>query len=99
MVGFASLGSFLIYNAFFRGIYNFRTKEIVNMRNVPFALKFGISVAIGFGIARDVHMKAMYDPDLYRVAIKYRTYYDPAFEKFQQENETNVAQDKVETTT
>ena len=51
------------------------------MRNVPFAIKFGISTAIGFGIARDVHMKAMYDPDLYRVAIKYRTYYDSEFEK------------------
>ena len=79
MVGFAVATTFLFYNAFFRGIYNFRARELINMRKVPFALKFGVSAVVGIALSRDVHMKAIYEPDLYRIALKYRSYYDADF--------------------
>ena len=79
MVGLASTTSFLVYNAFFRGIYNYRAREIINMRKVPFVVKFGISAVVGIAVSRDMHLKAMYDPDLYKVALKYRSYYDTQF--------------------
>ena len=76
MMAFAAGTTFVIYNAFLRGIYNYRAREIINMRTVPFALKFGVAATFGIAIARDTHIKAIYDPDLYKVALKYRTYYD-----------------------
>ena len=79
MVGFAAATTFIVYNAFFRGIYNWRARELVNMRKVPFALKFGISAVIGVALSRDAHLKNIYDPDLYKIALKYRTYYDTDF--------------------
>ena len=57
MVGFATLSSSLIYIAFLRGIYNFREREIINMRHVPFVFKFGVAALIGISIARDNHIK------------------------------------------
>ena len=75
----AGAASFLVYNAFFRGIYNFRSREILNMRSVPFPVKFGLSSLISIAICRDMHLKSIYDPDLYRVALKYRTYFDKDF--------------------
>ena len=79
MVGMSSVATFLIYNAFFRGIYNFRAREIVNMRRVPFYIKFGVSAMIGLAIGYDMHIKAIYEPDLYKIALKYRTFYDSDF--------------------
>ena len=79
MVGFAAATTFIVYNAFFRGIYNWRARELINMRKVPFALKFGISAAVGVALSRDAHLKNIYDPDLYKIALKYRTYYDTDF--------------------
>ena len=81
MFGFASVTTFLIYNAFFRGIYNWRAREILNMRRVPFAIKFGISALIGVTLSYKMHIENMYDPDLYKVALKYRTYYDKEFQE------------------
>ena len=85
MAGFAFVSTFLVYNAFFRGIYNFRTRELVNMRRVPFYLKFGVSALFGIAIGRDMHLKAIYDPDLYRIALKYRTYYDAEYKSLADE--------------
>ena len=73
MVGFAFATSFLVYNAFLRGIYNYRAREIINMRSVPTPLKAGLSIGLGIYIARDMHFKSIYEPDLYRIALKYRT--------------------------
>ena len=70
------VATFTIYNAFFRGIYNFRSSELINMRSIPFAARFGLAALISAAIARDTHMKAIYDPDLYKIALKYRSYYD-----------------------
>jgi len=43
---FGAITNFAIYNAFFVGIYDFRTKELVNMRKVPFVVKFAASTLI-----------------------------------------------------
>ena len=72
MLGMGSISTFLIYNVFFRGIYTFRSRELLNMRQVPFLLKFGVSVLISAALCRDKHLKTMYDPDLYKLALKYR---------------------------
>lgn len=80
MVGFSGLTTFLVYNAFFRGIYTFRARELVNMRQVPFALKFGISASLGLYLSYDQHLQSIYEPDLYKVALKYRTYYDSDYQ-------------------
>ena len=76
MSGFAVLTSVLTYYTFFRRIYNFRAREILNMRTIPFAIRFGISTLIGCALSYDMHIKQIYEPDLYRVALKYRPQYD-----------------------
>ena len=81
MVGCALLSTTLIYVTFFRRIYNFRARQLVNMRHVPFMLKFGVSASVGVGFAYDKHIKTIYEPDLYRVALKYRSYYDRDFQQ------------------
>ena len=72
MFGFAIAASSLTYYTFFRRIYNFRAREILNMRSIPFNVRFGISSIIGIALSYDMHIKAIYEPDLYRVALKYR---------------------------
>ena len=47
MAGISALGSWLIYNSFFKGIYNFRATELLNMNNVPKPLRMGASIGIG----------------------------------------------------
>ena len=94
MAGFGFIASVLVYNAFFRGIYNFRSRELVNMRHVPFTLKLGLSAFVGIAFSRDMHLKAIYDPDLYRIALKYRTYYDAEYQKLA-DNPLPVQQQKV----
>ena len=91
MIGFAAATTFIVYNAFFRGIYNWRARELVNMRRVPFALKFGVSAVLGIALSRDAHMKNIYDPDLYKIALKYRTYYDKEYQASLEEAERTEA--------
>ena len=79
MVGVAAVTTGVFYKLFLQGIYNFRAKEILNMRTVPFALKFGISALVGGLMARDMHLKSIYEPELYKIALKYRTFYDADF--------------------
>ena len=76
---FGAASTFIVYNAFLRGIYNYRARELINMRKVPFAMKFGIASMFGLYVARDMYIKALYEPDLYKVALKYRTYYDKEY--------------------
>ena len=78
---FSTLFTVGMYNTVFRGIYSFRSTQLVNMRHVPFALKFGVSCLSGFLVARDLQLRSIYDPELYKVAIKYRTYYDEDYAK------------------
>ena len=43
LVGFGIFANAAVYFAFMTGIYNFRTKELLNMRRVPFLAKFAVS--------------------------------------------------------
>ena len=69
----------LFYASFLRGIYNYRTREIVNMRMVPIPLKLALSTTFSSYIAYTIWMDDIYNPDLYKLAIKYRTEYDSDF--------------------
>ena len=81
MFCFATATTLLTYLTFFRRIYNFRSRELLNMKEVSFALRFGVSSLIGVGLGYDMHTKALYDPSLYKVALKYRSYYDTEFQR------------------
>ena len=58
------------------GIYNFRTRELMNMRKVPFLAKFAVSSLVSYVMCKKLYETMVYDPELYRVAIKYRAQYD-----------------------
>lgn len=81
LVGFGAVADALIYFTFFTGIYNFRTRELVNMRKVPFLAKFGVSTVAAFAICRRLYSDNVYKPDVYGLALKYRTQFDEEYKK------------------
>jgi hypothetical protein len=46
--GFGLAFNFATYQAFFTGIYNWRTKELLNMKHVPWFVKLGASVFVSY---------------------------------------------------
>jgi hypothetical protein len=76
LTGFGLFTNFAIYNCFLTGIYNFRTTELLDMRRVPFLLKFAISTASAFYFCNKLWDSNIYEADLYQVALKYREKYD-----------------------
>ena len=44
--GFGLVSNFFIYQSTVTGIYNYRQRELLNMRHVPFPIKFAFSSAI-----------------------------------------------------
>ena len=70
-----------VYFAFMTGIYNYRTRELLNMRKVPILVKFAVSSAISLYMCHKLYEKQIYEPELYRLAIKYRAQYDKEFQK------------------
>jgi len=62
------------------GIYNFRTQEVLAMKRVPFALKISVTTIASIGMCYNAWRNNLYDPDLYRLAVKYRHKYDTSFE-------------------
>ena len=79
LVGFGLFANAAIYNAFFIGLYNFRTFEVMNMRRVPFPLKIGVSSLVAGILCRKLYLQHIYEPELYRVAIKYRHEFDKEY--------------------
>ena len=75
------------YLAFMTGIYNYRTKEILNMRKVPFVVKFGLSSLVAYTMSLKLYENYVYEPEIYRVAIKYRVQFDKDYQKIIQDNE------------
>jgi hypothetical protein len=73
---FGLFSNFTIYNCFFTGIYNFRTREIVDMRRVPFLAKFGASSLVAGMMCVKLWDHNIYEAELYEVALKYRERYD-----------------------
>ena len=81
LVAFGVFANASIYFAFLTGIYNFRTRELVNMRRVPFLAKFAVSRALSIYMCKRLYEKQIYEPDLYRLAIKYRPQFDSDYQK------------------
>ena len=79
LAGFGIFANVAIYNAFFVGLYNFRTYELLNMRQVPFPLKIGISTVVAGAMARKLYLNGIYEPALYRVALNYRPEFDKEY--------------------
>jgi hypothetical protein len=63
------------------GIWNFRTQEVMDMKRVPFALKFVVSSVAAYMMCSTLWNTNLYDPDLYRLAVKYRHKFDADFDK------------------
>jgi hypothetical protein len=73
---FGLFSNFAIYNCFFTGIYNLRTREIIDMRRVPFIAKFGVSSIVAATMCKKLWENNIYEAELYEVALKYRDRYD-----------------------
>ena len=78
---FGMFSSLAIYHCFFTKIYDFRSHELLNMRSVPFALKFGTTCLVTYLMCSKMRDDYIYDPELYRLAIKYRDRYDSGFKE------------------
>jgi len=68
--------SLAIYHCFFTRIYDYRSNEILNMRKIPFVFKAGISCSISFLMCYKMWEDHLYDPELYKLAVKHRFDYD-----------------------
>lgn len=77
---FGLFTNFAFYNCFLTGIYNFRTTEVLDMRRVPFLVKFGVSSALALYMCSKLFDNNVYEAELYEVALKYRPYFDKEFQ-------------------
>ena len=80
LTGFGIFANMCFYQAFLTGIYNYRTRELVNMRYVPFLLKFGVSSVVSGSLCYILYHDHLYEEEIYKVALKYRAEYDSRFE-------------------
>ena len=72
LTGFGVFSSLAVYHCFFTKIYDFRSREILNMRSVPFMLRFSATCGVSFFMCRKMWEDHIYDPELYKLALKYR---------------------------
>ena len=68
-----------IYHTFCTGIYNYRTTELFNMRVIPFPLRLALSTAITYTMCYKLWLDQIYEPELYRIALKYRPIFDKEY--------------------
>ena len=81
LVGFGIFANATIYFSFMTGIYNWRTKELMNMRKVPFLAKFVVSSLTAYVMCKKLYEKQVYEPEVYRIALKYRPQFDSEYQK------------------
>ena len=87
---YGTVANVFFYQAVMTGIYNYRTHELVNMRRVPFVLKFGVTTLITSSMCYALYNDKLYDEDHYRVALKYRLEHDAEYKEYiQNEQKTN----------
>ena len=79
LTAFGCFTNFAVYNCFFTGIFDFRTTEIMDMKRVPFLLKFALSTGIAFYMCNRLWDSNIYEAELYEVALKYRDKYDKEY--------------------
>ena len=68
-----------MYQAFLTGIYNYRQRELLNMRKIPFAFKLALSSLVTGTMCYSLYNDNLYDEQLYSMALKYRNEYDDTF--------------------
>ena len=51
------------------------------MRNVPFVLKFSLTCSVSMFMCYRMWEDHIYDPELYKLAVKYRENYDHGFKE------------------
>jgi len=61
LYGFGFLSNFIIYQAFFTGIYNYRARELLNMRKIPVPFKLTLSVLISGSMTYALYNDNLYD--------------------------------------
>jgi hypothetical protein len=76
---FGGFSNFFIYQAFLTGIYNYRQRELLNMRRIPFPIKLALSSAVSGFMCYSLYLDNLYDDQLYSMAVKYRGEYDQKF--------------------
>ena len=64
------------YSAFLTGLYQWRGFEF-SMRRIPVLFRLSISSLIAFSACNFLYNKQIYNPELYRIALKYRPEFDP----------------------
>ncbi len=73
---FGLFTNFAVYNCFLTGIYNFRQTELLDMRRLPFIVKFGVSSFVAYSMCKKLWDHNIYEAELYKIALKYRDKYD-----------------------
>jgi hypothetical protein len=86
---FGAFTNFALYNCFLTGIYNVRQTELLDMRRLPFYLKFSISTAFSMYMCKKLWDKNIYEAELYQIAIRYRSKYDNEYNKKLSEEESS----------
>lgn len=76
LTAFGLFTNFALYNCFLTGIYNVRTTELLDMRRVPFLLKFAVSAGVSYYMCTKLWDSNIYEAELYEVALRYRDRYD-----------------------
>lgn len=79
LTGFGMFANFFMYQAFLTGIYNYRSRELLNMRRIPFPAKLGLSSLITGMMCYSLYNDNLYDDQLYSMALKYRDEYDETY--------------------
>jgi len=75
-------GNFFLYQAVMTGIYNYRVTEMMNMKKVPFVVKFGLVSAVTSSMCYALYNDRLYDEDHYRIALKYRHEHDEKYKEY-----------------
>jgi len=76
LTAFGVFSSLALYHCFFTKIYDFRSREILNMRSIPFVGRFSLTCGISYLMCSKMWEDHIYDPELYKLALKYRDSYD-----------------------
>ena len=61
------------------GIYNYRQRELMNMRRVPFPVKLAFSTTVSGLMCYHLYQDNLYTENLYKLATKYRQDFDEEF--------------------
>lgn len=84
LIAYGMFGNFFLYQAVMTGIYNYRVTEMMNMKKVPFVVKFGLVSAVTSSMCYALYNDRLYDEDHYRIALKYRHEHDEKYKEYLQ---------------